>query len=41
MDGLIQMREILRSDPALAGIKLTYMPFFIKVRACNYGFSNG
>ena len=28
---LVELREELRGDPALGGIKLTYMPFFIKV----------
>ncbi|GAB4821346.1 hypothetical protein N2152v2_008392 [Parachlorella kessleri] len=30
---LVELREEVRGDPALGGIKLTYMPFFIKAAA--------
>jgi hypothetical protein len=32
MDALVDLRARLREDAALAGIRLTFLPFFIKVR---------
>ena len=37
MDALVGLREGLRGDPALNGGKLTFLPFFLKVRVVGWG----
>jgi 2-oxoisovalerate dehydrogenase E2 component (dihydrolipoyl transacylase) len=37
VDGVVALRERLRSSPALAGARLTYLPFFVKAAAIALG----